>query len=355
MIKTAFGDSKASLFKLRNNNNIKLTLTDIGASIVSLTVPTKKTSELDIVLGCDDPDAYYICKSFFGATVGRYANRIGGGTFRLGDKFYELDRNEEGNTLHSGFNPYSNRIWELVISESNNEPGLNGVNDDFVTFRLLSPDGDQGFPGLAEIKVKYTLSQKNEVIIEYYAISDQTTIFNLTNHAYFNLGGHAAGSEAIMNHCLELDSDGFTETDDTHISTGNIIPVAGTPMDFRAGRRIGEGINTEYPTIKARAGYDHNFVINAPSLDKPAARLWYDATGIELQTFTDMPGIQFYSGNFLVQQKGKDSVTYSRNAAVCLETQFYPNSPNIPEFPSCVFPAGEPFISTTIYKIIIKK
>ena len=351
MIRETFGDSKASLLKLENSNGVILTLTDIGASIVGLIVPTKNGSKEDIVLGYDDPDAYFMCKSYFGVTVGRYANRIGGGKFSLGDKSYELDKNDNGNMLHGGFRPYSNRIWELIISESNDAPDQNG-SDDFVAFRLLSPDGDQGFPGSADINVKYTLSQENEVIIEYYAVSDQTTIFNLTNHAYFNLGGHTAGSEAIMNHFLELNCNGFTETDDALISTGKIIPVDGTPMDFRAGRRIGKDINTEFPALTAGSGYDHNFVLNAPSMDKPSARLWYDAAGIELQTFTDMPGIQFYSGNSIELTKGKDGATYNYRGAVCLETQYYPNTPNIPEFPSCIFQAGVPFISKTIYKII---
>ena len=351
MIRDIFGGSKASLLTLKNNNGVKLTLTDIGASIVGLTVPARNGSELDIVLGYDDPEAYFMCKSYYGVTVGRYANRIGGGTFNLGERSYALDKNDKGNTLHGGFNPYSNRMWELLVSESNNKLDLNG-SDDFITFKLLSPDGDQGFPGSAEIKVKYTLSQENEVIIKYYAVSDQMTVFNLTNHAYFNLGGHAAGSEAIMNHCLELNCSGFTETDDALISTGKIIPVNGTPMDFQGGKRIGEDINSGYPAIIAGSGYDHNFVINTPSSNKPAARLWYDATGIELQTFTDMPGIQFYSGNSMEQAKGKGGVTYDYRGAICLETQFYPNTPNIPEFPSCVFSAGDPFISTTVYKIV---
>jgi aldose 1-epimerase len=351
MKRESFGNSGASLFKLENCNRVTLTLTDIGASIVGLTVPVEGNSELDIVLGYDDPEAYFQCKSYFGVTVGRYASRIGGGVFKLGDTVYELDKNDNGNTLHSGSKPYSTRLWEIVESLTNNPSGLNN-GDDSITFRLLSPDGDQGFPGSAEINVKYTLSPDDEVIIEYNAAADKTTLFNLTNHAYFNLGGHGTGAAAILNHKLMLDSEGYTETDKALISTGRIIPVEGTPMDFRQGKRIGQDIEANYSALEMASGYDHNFVIKTRSLDKPIARLWYEDTGLELQTFTDMPGVQFYSGNHMTQEVGKGGVIYDFRGALCLETQFYPNTPNIPEFPGCVYLPGNPFVSTTVYKIV---
>jgi aldose 1-epimerase len=344
MEKKQFGDSEASLFILENDNGVKLTLTDIGASIVGLSVPQKNEQDLDIVLGYDDPESYFRCKSFFGTSVGRVANRIGDACFTLNGTRIQLEKNDDGGTLHGGFSPWSNRIWEAAEIPLENS----------VVFKLESPDGDQGFPGAATVRVKYSLTDADEVRIDYRAVADKATVFNLTNHAYFNIDGHDAGPEAISNQYLQLYCEYFTETDGNLITTGKLLPVAGTPLDFRAGKRIGADLGADFDALTLAGGYDHNYVIDEHSPEKAVARLWSEKSGVEILTFTDLPGIQFYSGNHMEDEKGKGGAGYVYRGAVCLETQFFPNAPNRPEFPSCVFEAGEAFSSTTTYRIVVK-
>ncbi|MDR0570183.1 MAG: galactose mutarotase [Clostridiales Family XIII bacterium] len=345
MNQTPFGNSKASLFTLENGNGTRVTLTDVGASIVGAVIVAKDGRPIDVVLGYDDPQAYFDCKSFFGATVGRVANRISGAAFTLGGERFLLEANDGGNTLHGGFSPYSNRLWEA--SEA-------GEAGNAVEFSLFSSDGDQGFPGDARVRVRYALTDDDRIRIEYRAETNKATPFNLTNHAYFNMDGHDAGPAAMAEQFLWLDCGRFTESDGSLITTGRLIDVEGTPLDFRLGRRIGDGLDADYGPLRLAGGYDHNFVVGA-SPGKPVARLWSERSGLELQVFTDMPGIQFYSGNHMTEEKGKDGAVYGYRGACCLETQFYPDSPNRPEFPSCVFEAGRPFVSVTEYRLVARQ
>ena len=335
-----FQHAEASLYTLRNAKGMEVVLTDIGASVVSIIVPDSEGKPVDVALGYGTAESYLSNKSTFGATVGRYANRIGGASFTLDGVTYQLDCNEGSNVLHGGFNKYYYRIWK---AEPNSD-------DNSVTFHLTSPDGDQGMPGTAQIAVTYSLDNDCRLKITYHAVSDKDTYFNLTNHSYFNLDGHDAGS--IYDHLLWLDCDLFAVIDEASIPTGELRSVKGTPMDFTTAKPIGQDIDaSEYEQIKAGSGYDHNYVINHPDPEKPFARAVSDKTGIVMEVFTDLPGVQFYSGNFMGNDSDeKNGAKYKRRGGFCLETQYYPDTPNKPEFPSNMFPAGKSFDSTTIYQ-----
>jgi len=335
-----FGES-ARLFTITNKNHMRLTLTDIGASIMNIIVFDKNSSEVDIALGYDSPEGYLSGNDAHGATVGRIANRIGGGKITINDVVYHLDKNDGSNTLHGGNSKYFHRMWEAKVIDGDIPQ---------VIFLLFSPDGDQGLPGNADISVTYSLTDENEIIIDYHATSDTPTVFNLTNHVYFNLNGHNAGS--INDHLLRLDCTSFTKIDAELIPTGENIAVAETPMDFTAPKTLGADVNADYDQLILAGGYDHNYVINNPSFDRPFAMAAGDKTGISMEVYTDLPGVQLYCGNFLKgKSKGKDNAKYGYREGFCLETQFFPNSPNTPAFPRNVFNAFEPFVSRTIYKI----
>lgn len=335
-----FDSSHASLYTLENENQMKVTLTDIGASIVSIILPDKNKNEVDVNLGYDTADRYFNNGSCYGAVVGRYANRIGNASFELNGKRYELDKNEGNNTLHSGFDKYYRRLWYAEYDENSNS----------VTFKMISPDLDQGMPGRAQISVKYTLDNDNRLKLEYMAVSDKDTYFNFTNHSYFNLKGHNKGT--ILDHYLWLDCDRITKIDRESIPTGELIDVKGTPMDFTSEKEIGTDIDdVSFEQIKFAKGYDHNYIINNPSLEKPFAIVRSDDSGIVMEAYTDMPGVQFYTGNNMGKDTGeKDGSKYPPRGGFCLETQFFPDTPNKPEFPSNLFKAKEVFNSTTIYR-----
>jgi aldose 1-epimerase len=273
--------------------------------------------------------------------VGRFANRIGGAAITLNGKTYQLDANEGKNVLHGGRSIYGTRLWSAE------------VEDDAVTFSLTSPDGDQGMSGEAKISVRYSLSADNALHIKYCAVSDKDTYFNLTNHAYFNLDGQGGGT--IEKQYMTLSCSRFTPVDGELIPTGELLTVAGTPMDFTTEKPIGRDIDLfEYEQLRLGGGYDHNFVLDAPGLMAPFARARSEETGIVLEAFTDMPAVQFYSGNAMgAASLGKDGAYYPKRGGFCLETQFYPDTPNKPGFPSCLFRAGEVFESETVYKFSI--
>lgn len=330
------GDS-ATLYSFENKNGMVMSVTDFGATLHSLLVPTE-TGLLDVVLGYDAPAGYEgPAGTFFGATVGRNANRICKGTFTLGGKTYHLDINNGPNNLHSGLDFWSFRVWQVKETAENS-----------ITFFLHSPDGDQGYPGALDISVTYTLTDENSVRIHYCGIPQAETLINLTNHSYFNLNGHNSGS--ILDHTLWLDADFFTRADETSIPTGEILPVEGTPMDFRTSKTVGRDIAQDYEALNFGMGYDHNWCLNNDRRFAKIATLEADRTGLMLDVYTDLPGVQIYTGNFIQDEPGKNGATYCRRAGICFETQFYPDSVNHPNFPSPIFKAGEVCETTTEFK-----
>ena len=320
----------ASLYTI-TSGPMKAVLTDLGATLVKLFVPDRKGNLSDVVLGYDDPNQYCASGTFFGTVVGRNANRIGGATFHLNGKRYEMDKNEGNNNLHSGLDFYKDRIWQVLSMEENS-----------ITFELESPDGDQGFPGNARIRVKYTLEQGNALRITYTGISDRDTVFNFTNHSYFNLAGHDKPEKA-MDQILTMPARFFTPADAEYIPTGEMRSVEGTAMDFRTPKAIGRDIDRKEEPLRLQGGYDHNFEVFA----NPCAILKDMESGRTMAVSTDCPGVQLYSGNFLEGETGKEGVSYCRRSGVCLETQFYPNAVNHPEWSQPVTKAGEKYHSET--------
>ncbi len=328
---------QATLYTFENKNGMVMAVTDFGATLHSLLVPTEQ-GPLDVVLGYDEPSGYEgPAGTFFGATVGRNANRIAGGTFTLGGKTYQLDINNGPNNLHSGLDFWSFRVWQVKEVTGNS-----------ITFFLHSPDGDQGYPGALDIAVTYTLTEDNAVRIHYYGIPQAETLINLTNHSYFNLNGHDSGD--ILGHTVWLDADSFTRADETSIPTGEILPVAGTPMDFRTPKTVGRDIDKDYEALNFGQGYDHNWCLNNGGHFAKIATLEADKTNLKLEVFTDLPGVQIYTGNFILGEPGKNGAVYCRRAGICFETQFYPDSVNHPNFPSPIFGAGQVYETTTEFR-----
>lgn len=307
--------------------------TDLGATLVKLFVPDREGKLSDVVLGFDDPRQYCESGSFLGAVVGRNANRIGGATFNINGKQYEIDKNDGNNNLHSGLDFYKDRIWQVLRAEA-----------DSITFELESPHGDQGFPGNARIRVKYSLEQGNTLRITYTGISDRDTVFNLTNHSYFNLAGHDKPEKA-MEQILTMPARFFTPSDAESIPTGEERSVEGTAMDFRTPKAIGRDIDRKEEPLQLQDGYDHNFEVFA----NPCAILTDPESGRTMAISTDCPGLQLYSGNFLEDEVGKGGVVYCRRGGVCLETQFYPNAMNYPQWPQPITQAGEKYSSETTF------
>lgn len=307
-------------------------ITDLGATLVRLMVPDCSGIPADVVLGFDKPDDYLASTTYLGATIGRNGNRIGGAAFTLNGKEYHTPANEGPNNLHSGPDGYDRRLWTVKLQE-----------DDRITLSLSSPNGDQGFPGNAEIEVTYRLTN-DALNIRYEAVCDQDTVFNLTNHSYFNLAGHTR-TDAAMNQILTIPGRFFNPDDAESIPTGQLRSVAGSPMDFRSPKAIGRDINEDYDALNLQGGYDHNYEVFC----NPAAILYSPESGREMAVYTDCPGVQFYAGNYLNDQ-GKDGVYYHKRSGICLETQFYPDALHHPEWPQPITPAGEKYISETSYR-----
>lgn len=308
-------------------------VTDLGASLVRLLVPDSQGNLADVVLGYDSCDGYLHCSGYIGATVGRCANRIKGSSFVLGRKTYFLTPNEGRNNLHSGPDPYSTRLWKVIQH-----------SDDAITLELRSPNGDQGFPGNAMIQLTYRLDSSGGLHLLYDAVSDQDTVFNLTNHSYFNLSGHSRTDRA-MEQLLSLPGRFFTPADAESIPTGEKRSVEGTPMDFRVPKPIGRDIGADYEPLHLQSGYDHNWEVFC----NPCAQLYDPESGRAMSVSTDCPGIQFYAGNYL-DTDGKGGVHYGRRSGIALETQFYPDSLHHPEWPQPITRAGERYHSETIYR-----
>lgn len=330
------------LYTFENKNGMIMEVTDFGATLYSLLVPDKDGNLCDVVLGYDDPIGYEgPAGTFFGATVGRNANRIAKGRFILNGKEYSLAQNNGGNNLHSGLDFYSFRIWNVKE-----------IGDNYIAFSLHSPDGDQGYPGNLDIDVTYTLTDENEVKIDYYGIPEEDTIINMTNHSYFNLNGHASGS--VLEQEVWLDADMFTRADEVSIPTGEIIPVEGTPMDFRVKKAIGKDIEKEYEALIFGKGYDHNWVLNNHGTYAKIAEMYSDLSGIFMEVYTDLPGVQLYTANYVEHEIGKQGIIYQKRQGICFETQYFPDAINHENFPSPICKAGEIYKTTTCYKFGIK-
>lgn len=325
---------EASLYTI-SSGELTAVISDYGATIVKLFVPDRQGSAADVVLGFDDPNDYTASGTFFGAVVGRNANRVKNAAFTLNGRPCRMTPNDNvHNNLHSGPDYYKNRLWTVEH-----------VDGSSIRMSLSSPDGDQGFPGNAVIHVTYALEQGNTLRISYDAISDRDTVFNLTNHSYFNLAGHDK-PERSMSQVLSMPARFFNAADAESIPTGELRSVEGTPMDFRTPKPIGRDIDSDYDALKLQGGYDHNFEV----FTAPCAILSDPESGRTMAVTTDCPGVQFYAGNFLEGETGKDGVSYRKRSGICLETQFYPDSVNHPEWNQPFTKAGERYHSETLYR-----
>ena len=323
---------KAYLITLKNKNGMSVSLTNYGASVVDLCAPDKTGGFTGVMLGYDDLEGYKNGKSCQGASIGRYGNRIGGARFALGGKEYNLYKNNGNNCLHGGSVGYHRRVWNVY--------GISGGDNPSAAFSYVSPDGEENFPSELKIIIRYTLTAKNALKIEYSAVPDGDTIVNLTNHSYFNLGG--CGSGDILNTRLAIFADMYTPVDGELIPTGEMAPVVNTAFDFTEPKLIGADINS----IDI-GGYDHNFILGEPGVMRKAAAAYNAATGIEMTVYTDMPAVQLYTGINL------DEPGMGKFAGFCLETQFSPNTPNMPHFPQCAIKKGEEFRSVTKYAFAV--
>ena len=332
---------EAVLYTLTNENGMSASITNYGAALVKLNVPDQEGNLRDVVLGYDDVTGYEKGGASFGAPVGRNANRIGGAVITIQDKTYELEKNDNGNNLHSGTNYYNKRIWN--VGEK---------TDSKIEFVLHSPDGDQGYPGTLDMHVTYELTEDNELRLIYDAVPDQDTIINMTNHSYFNLDGHDSGN--VLKELVTLDADYFTRADAQSIPTGELVDVTGTPMDFRMPRALGEAIDADYEAVQLGKGYDHNWVLkNNGKFDKVAQAV-SEKSGIVMEVWTDLPGIQMYTANFLDNEHGKNGAVYGIRDAVCFETQYFPDAVHHENFASPICKKGMPYHTVTSYKFETK-
>lgn len=330
------------LYILQNKNGMIVEIIDYGASIVSLQVPDRKGNLADVVLGYDKLEDYIADKSYFGAIVGRYGNRIGKGQFSLENTEYQLTINDGENHLHGGIKGFNKVLWTAEEVESSLGQAIK--------LKYRSRDGEQGYPGNVILAVTYTLTDENDLRIDFEGITDKPTILNPTNHTYFNLSG--TFTKTILNHELKLNADSFTPVDQGLITTGDIVPVNDTPMDFKSPKQIGNRIDEDFEQLKFGRGYDHNWILNNYSGKlREVASLYEAESGRLMNVLTDQPGIQFYSGNFLDGTViGKDGVAYQHRTGLCLETQHFPDSPNKPNFPSVELRPGETYKQGTIYQ-----
>jgi aldose 1-epimerase len=338
-------DAPTALYTLKNKAGMEVCITNFGGRIVSIMAPDKNGKMQDVVLGFDSIADYVKIPSDFGASIGRYANRINQGQFVLDGETIQLPKNNFGHCLHGG--PQG---WQYQV--------YTAKQIDPLTLELtrFSPDGDMNFPGNVTAVVTYHLTEDNAIDIKYAATTDKKTIINMTNHSYFNLAGNPA--QPATDNLLYINADNYTPVDNTFMTTGEILPVKGTPMDFTTPKVVGKEINDyDFVQLKNGNGYDHNWVLNtAGDINKLAAKLTSPTSGITLEVYTNEPGIQVYSGNFLDGTvKGKKGIVYPQRAAVCLETQHYPDSPNKPQWPSVVLEPGQTYHSECIFKFGVEK
>jgi aldose 1-epimerase len=346
IVKTPFGTAPdgrdVELYVLTNDNGMGASMTTYGGIVTSLTVPDRHGRFADVVLGFDSLAGYLVGHPYFGAIVGRYANRIANGTFILDGRRYLLARNNGGHHLHGGIAGFDKALWRAWPRSGPEGPRL--------VLSHVSPDGDEGYPGRLDVTVAYTLTNRNELRVDCRATTDAPTHVNLTNHSYFNLAG--PHGKDILDHVITIDADRFTPVDDGLIPTGEIRHVRGTPMDLRKPVAIGAAIDADDQQIRFGHGYDHNWVLNGAHTGRSiAARVSEPTTGRVMEVLTTEPGVQFYTGNFLNGSlAGKGGAVCRRRCAFCLETQHFPDSPNRPEFPATVLRPGEVYETTTVYR-----
>ncbi|WP_343689830.1 aldose epimerase family protein [Chitinophaga sp.] len=335
---------QTKLFYLKSKGNVQVAITNYGGKIVSLLAPDKSGKLEDVELGYDNISRYVSTKErYYGGIVGRYGNRIAKGKFKLDGKEYTLATNNNQNHLHGGKKGFNDVVWDAEQTAPNS-----------LKLHYLSKDGEEGYPGNLDITLTYTLTDSNELKIDYSATTDKATVVNLTNHSFFNL--HGAGNGDINDHILTINADKFTPVDSTLIPTGKLEAVKGTPMDFTTPTKIGERVDADFEQLKFGRGYDHNYVLNKKGNELSlAAKVEEPVSGRTLEVWTTEPGVQFYGGNFLDgTDKGKDGKTYVHRGAFCLETQHFPDSPNQPAFPSVVLKPGATYTSECIYKFGVK-
>ncbi len=334
------GDKAINWYRFENKNGLKMTVTNLGATIVSLKVPDRKGHLADVVLGFDGIEQYIAGSPFFGCTAGRYANRIGGAQFTLNDTVYKLTPNENGNQLHGGIKGFDKQIWD------------GKVEGDALVLSYVSPDGEEGYPGTLTTHITFRLTDEDAVDISYSAQSDKDTVVNLTNHSYFNLNG---AKHTVLEHELTIKADCFTPTDDKLIPTGEIRDVTGTPMDFRTAHKIGDRIfEHEYDAIALCHGYDNNYILNGEGM-RSFATLYDEQSGRLMEAFTDQPAVQLYTAQMLEDGiQGHNGTVYGPFYGVCLETQIFPDSPNRPEFTNAVLKPGQTYAHHTRYAFSVK-
>jgi aldose 1-epimerase len=333
------GDKATALYTLTNASGMEVCITNFGGRIVSIMAPTRDGELRDVVLGFDNITSYLNNPSDFGASIGRYANRIGQGQFILDGDTVTLPQNNFGHCLHGGPTGWQYQVYDVQEA-----------TDSTLTLTLTSPDGDNNFPGTVQAQVQFTLTPDNALQIAYSATTDRPTVINMTNHSYFNLSGDP--NLQICDEFLYVNADSITPVDSTYMTTGAITAVSGTPFDFTTRKRIGLEIEADDEQVHNGNGYDHNWVLaTAGDLATPAARLEDDATGIALTVYTTEPGIQVYSGNFLDGTlQGKNGIVYQQRTGICLETQKYPDTPNKPQWPSATLRPGETYQSFTTFQ-----
>ncbi len=343
--KAEVNGKQTQLYTLTNANGMEVCVTNFGGRIVSIMVPDKNGAMQDVVLGFDSIADYISVPSDFGASIGRYANRINQGRITIDSVEIQLPQNNYGHCLHGG-----PKGWQYQVYEGTQ------TNDSTLTLTIQSPDGDANFPGNVTASVTYTLTGDNAIDIRYSATTDKKTVINMTNHSYFNLSGNAENT--ILDNVLYVNASNFTPVDSTFMTTGEIAPVAETPMDFTTPKEVGKEIESYgYEQMKNGMGYDHNWVLDtAGDIQKVAARVVCPETGITLEVYTDEPGIQVYTGNFLDGTvTGKRGIIYNQRVGICLETQHYPDSPNKPQWPSTILEPGQTYASHTVFKFGVEK
>ena len=330
--------TEVSLYSIKNNSGFVAEVTNFGAILVNLFVPDKTGNTTDVVLGYDSVEGYLTNGDFFGATIGPSANRIDNASFQIDGVTYQLAANDNTNNLHSDDNKgYHKRVW-------NAEP-----KDNSITFTIQDEDGSMGFPGNKKVQVTYTVTEDNELKIEYCVTSDKKTLINMTNHSYFNLAGHNSGN--IEAHRLQIGAKQYTPIYERLIPTGELVSVQGTPFDFTQMKEVGKEINTDDIQLKYGQGYDHNFVLdNYDGTIQKAATLEEPTTGRKMDVYTDQPGLQFYAGSCVKPQSGKGGAAYGKRSGLCLETQCFPNAVNQPQFQDVIYGPERPYKTTTIYK-----
>lgn len=335
-----------TLYHLENASGAYAEVMDFGAILVKLCVPDGDGKLTDVVLGYDDVQQYEVNGCFFGAIIGRNGNRIAGARFSIYGKEYQLAKNENENNLHSGPNGFEKKIWTVKnIDQEKNA----------VTFSRISPDGENGFPGEFQVSVTYEFTADNSLQITYNGICDQATVANMTNHSYFNLSGEGSGT--VLDTYLTIHAKNYNPVDEVSIPTGEYSAVEGTPMDFNKAKRIGDEINADFQQLKFTGGYDHNYVTEnyAKGSRRVIASAYHEKSGITMDVISDCPCVQFYAGNFVLGEKGKNGHTYNKREGFCLETQVEPNAVNEENFHSPILEAGERYQSFTAYHFGIKK